>query len=199
MSLEQNIETIIYSVMPPRPPTELLNIIHPDNIINDNFGEEAQTPDPQPADSQPADSQPADSQPADSQPADSQPADSQPTDSQPTDSQPTETQESKETFIKGKFMYVKDEHSREMLVNAWNAIEELELWDYMRRETYSYMFSKDQEISRITAKMVELGYDGHSGFSFGWTMRQIQNIAQYGEEKYRDDVVSNYKNNESVN
>jgi hypothetical protein len=53
------------------------------------------------------------------------------------------------------------------------------------------MFSDDQEIWRITAKMEELGYNGHSGCSFGWTMRQMQYIAKYGEEKYRDELVAN--------
>jgi hypothetical protein len=33
--------------------------------------------------------------------------------------------------------------------------------------------------------MVELGYNGHSGSSFGYTMRAMQYIAQNGEEKYK--------------
>ncbi len=194
MSVEQNIESTIYSVMPPKPPTEVLSIIHPDDIIDNNLGQEAQTPEIQPPMLQVPETEAADPQPqsADPQP---QPADPTPQPADPTP-QASETQETEETFIKGKFLYVEDEHSREMLVNAWNTIDELDLWDYMRCKTYSYMFSKDKEIARITAKMVELGYDGHSGFSFGWTMRQIQYIAQHGEEKYRDEVISNYKNNE---
>jgi len=92
-------------------------------------------------------------------------------------------------FVKGQFLYIKSEHTREMLVNAWNAITQLELWSYMKQETQSYMFSTDQEINRISRKMAELGYNGHSGFSFGWTMRQMQYIAIHGEEKYAEEEI----------
>ena len=76
-----------------------------------------------------------------------------------------------------------------MLINAWNAITELDLWNYMRNEQYSYMLSNDKEIYIISRKMEELGYNGHSGFSFGWTMRQMQYIAQFGEKKYAEIIL----------
>lgn len=100
-------------------------------------------------------------------------------------------QQQQKTFIKGKFLYIPDEHSREMLVNAWNAITEVDMWDYMRNNCYSYMFSNDKEIFIISNKMAELGYNGHSGCSFGWTMRQMQYIAQHGEEKYAEEIIRN--------
>jgi hypothetical protein len=80
-----------------------------------------------------------------------------------------------------------------MLQNAWAAITQLELWDYMRRETDSFMLSRDPEINIITDKMAELGYDGHSGSSFGWTMRQMQYIAEHGESNYMDSCLTNNK------
>lgn len=102
--------------------------------------------------------------------------------------------QSEELFVKGKFLYIQDKHSREMLINAWNAITEVDLWDYMRNDCYSYMCSNDEQISIISNKMEELGYNGHSGFSFGWTMRQMQYIAKHGEEKYAEEIiVSNIK------
>ncbi len=87
-------------------------------------------------------------------------------------------------FVKGDFAYIENSNEREMLQNAWNAITQLELWNYMKQNCESYMLSSDNEITIITHKMEELGYNGHSGFSFGWTMRQMQYIAQYGEEQY---------------
>jgi hypothetical protein len=101
--------------------------------------------------------------------------------------------QSENLFVKGEFLYIEDSYSRKMLVNAWNAITQLELWNYMKQEQDSYMWSKDNEISSIYSKMEELGYTGHSGGSFGWTMRQMQYIAQNGEDKYVQDVVSQYK------
>ena len=74
-----------------------------------------------------------------------------------------------------------------MLQNAWEAITQLELWNYMKLDTESYMFSCDEEIKLISKKMIDLGYDGHSGCSFGWTLRQMQYIAQHGEEDYMNE------------
>lgn len=90
-------------------------------------------------------------------------------------------------FIPGKFLYINSEHTRDMLQNAWTAITQLELWNYMKLDTESYMFSCDPEIKLISKKMVDLGYDGHSGCSFGWTLRQMQYIARNGEEDYMNE------------
>ena len=97
-------------------------------------------------------------------------------------------------FIPGEFLYIKDEWNREMLVNAWNAITQTNMWDFMKKEIYSYSWSDDKEVDVIYKKMEELGYTGHSGCSFGWTMRQMQCIAQKGEENYISLILSNDKN-----
>ena len=76
-----------------------------------------------------------------------------------------------------------------MLVNAWNSITQLDLWNYMKQEQYSYMWSDYKKISYISSKMKELGYNEHSGSSFGWTMRQMQYIAQHGEDKYAEQIM----------
>ena len=106
---------------------------------------------------------------------------------------PLEHEQNDDMFIFGKFLYVKDDNKKEMLQNAWTAITELDLWDYMKLDTDSYMMSSDPEINIITKKMEELGYDGHSGASFGWTMRQMQHIAQYGEDDFMDTYLANNK------
>ena len=78
-----------------------------------------------------------------------------------------------------------DNHSRVMLENAYQAISLTEMWDYMKKNTESYMFSSDKEIGIISKKMGELGYDGHSGASFGMTMRNMQFIALNGLEEHK--------------
>lgn len=93
-------------------------------------------------------------------------------------------EEHHELFIYGMFLYVTRDDNRKMLQNAWLAITQLKLWDYMKRDNTSYTMSDDYEIWIITKKMEELGYKGHSGFSFGWTMRNMQYIAQHGEENF---------------
>jgi hypothetical protein len=85
----------------------------------------------------------------------------------------------------GNFDYIKSVGTREMLANAYQSINQLELWNYMKQDTDSYMMSLDPEIRRISAKIDELGYHNHSGVSFGWTMRQMQHIAKYGESHFK--------------
>jgi hypothetical protein len=88
------------------------------------------------------------------------------------------------TFQPGKFKYLKTKQEREMLQSAYQAINILELWDFLKQPSESFMFSDDKRVSLIYNKIEELGYWGHSGFTFGWTMRAMQHIAREGEEEY---------------
>ena len=90
-----------------------------------------------------------------------------------------------QTFTPGQFIYIKNNFIREMLQNGWAAIEELELWEFMKLDSECYMRTSLPEVFKISKKMEELGYNGHSGASFGWTMRQLQYIAQNGELMFR--------------
>jgi hypothetical protein len=85
----------------------------------------------------------------------------------------------------GKMPYVKNEHSRKMLENAWQAINLTENWGFLEQPIESFQLSHDDRISIITKKMEQLGYYGHSGCSFGWTMRQMQFLAKNGVEKFK--------------
>jgi hypothetical protein len=98
--------------------------------------------------------------------------------------------ENDEAFVPGKFDYVND-WDREMLSNAWQAITLTENWDFMKSNIESFMWSEDPRVNIISAKMVELGYNGHSGASFGYTMRRMQYIAQNGEKKFREEYFKN--------
>jgi hypothetical protein len=96
-----------------------------------------------------------------------------------------------EGFQPGQFLYIEREATREMLQNAWLAIQQTETADFVRQDTESFQWSGDQRIWIIIAKMAELGYDLHSGCSFGWTMRQMQFIYRYGENEFRKRWLSN--------
>jgi hypothetical protein len=88
------------------------------------------------------------------------------------------------TFVPGEFEYVKNENIRRMLENAWQAITLTESWDFVKQEIESFSGSTDPIILKIMSKMKELGYDSHSGCSFGVIMREMQIIAQNGEKEY---------------
>ena len=49
----------------------------------------------------------------------------------------------------------------------------------------SFMFSNDPRLNTIYEKMEELGYKGHSGTSFGLTMRYMQHLVKNGEEEFK--------------
>jgi nanoRNase/pAp phosphatase (c-di-AMP/oligoRNAs hydrolase) len=89
----------------------------------------------------------------------------------------------------GQFEYVEDIWTREMLINAWQAITTTELWDFVKEDIDSFMFSSDPRVTRIYNKMEELGYGGHSGASFGCTMRNMQYLAEHGEEKFKTEIL----------
>lgn len=91
-------------------------------------------------------------------------------------------------LIPGQFNYV-DEPERAMFTNAWQAITLTETWDFIKNFQGSFMISDDANINRISAKMSELGYDGHSGCSFGFTMQTMKYLAVHGEEKFREDYI----------
>jgi hypothetical protein len=91
-------------------------------------------------------------------------------------------------LVPGEFNYV-DENERDMFANAWQAITLTETWDFIKNFQGSFMISDDANINRISAKMSDLGYDGHSGCSFGFTMQTMKYIAINGEEKFREDYI----------
>jgi hypothetical protein len=85
----------------------------------------------------------------------------------------------------GKMDYIKDSRNKIMMTNAWQAITQTNNWYFISQQIESFMWSNDQRIYDITLKMEELGYDGHSGCSFGYTMRSMQLLAQKGEEEFK--------------
>ena len=85
-----------------------------------------------------------------------------------------------------------DSNNRIMLKNAHWAITMAEGWDCIRNfNDQSFMFSKDEMIGKINKNMVSLGYDGHSGGSYGWTMRCMEYLAKNGKEAFLSMCVSN--------
>ena len=85
-----------------------------------------------------------------------------------------------------------DSNNRIMLKNAHQAITNAEAWDWIKNfQGQSFMFSNDAMIGKISKNMVALGYDGHSGSSYGWTMRCMEYLAKNGKDAFLDMCVSN--------
>ena len=89
------------------------------------------------------------------------------------------------SYIPGDFTFLPANlGEREMLADAYKAVSISEAWDAMKQEPSGgkgFMFSDDAWISQINR---HIKYDGHSGGSYGWTMRQMQFIALNGWDAY---------------
>jgi len=75
------------------------------------------------------------------------------------------------------------EEENKMLQDAQTAIDKADQWEYMKTEPGSggYMFSYDNQLKEINQ---HIEYNGHSGASFGWTMRQMQLLARLGIDEF---------------
>jgi hypothetical protein len=86
-------------------------------------------------------------------------------------------QEKKMETIQYDIMKDLDEHTKNMVINALNAIKKYNLEEFVRdfNGENGFAFSNDKRINKIGNELLE---DGHSGCSFAITMRFCQNILQ---------------------
>lgn len=91
---------------------------------------------------------------------------------------------------RGSFQFVKSQSERKMLEDAFQAMERVQgSWEYLARpdvpsKDTGFMFSKDSTITLISNEVDKNGEIGHSGSSYGWTMRQMEFIAKNGWDAY---------------
>jgi hypothetical protein len=94
----------------------------------------------------------------------------------------------------GKFEFIHCTTTRNMYVDAHKAISTCELWDWMARFNPGhggFMFGENpRELQRIN-EIIDNGPIGHSGSSYGITMRNMQYIAKYGYNRFREEVIAN--------
>lgn len=81
------------------------------------------------------------------------------------------------------FSHYKDEQSEQMCQSAFNAVVNADGWDYLKNfdpnpET-GFMFNSDPQMNRLM-DAIDRANPIHSGFSMGWTMRQLEQVAKSG-------------------
>ena len=76
-----------------------------------------------------------------------------------------------------------------MLEDAYRAITTCDLWDWMRtytpEDTRGFMYGNHPNQERINRAMT---YTAHSGASYGWTMRAMEDIAKHGWDAHKNRV-----------
>ena len=73
------------------------------------------------------------------------------------------------------------DHEATMLQDAYDAVTKSDMWEFLRLKSTpgpdGFMFSPAIELAAINAEMT---FQGHSGASYAWTMRQMEAIAKGG-------------------
>jgi len=95
------------------------------------------------------------------------------------------------------FTFIRDMHTRNMIENGYQAVSQLELWSWLRNyepeDGHGFMFSSSPNLDRITQQMESLPNSvGHSGSSFGYTMRNLHFIAKHGIDAYKNEIQSHH-------
>ena len=107
----------------------------------------------------------------------------------------TNTIKDPEYFGNGEFEFV-DNYSREYLVSAHKIVTRLELWNWLRNFTpekgNGFMFTRDvPELDRLNEEMYKDPVSsGHSGSSYGITMRNMEYIAKNGYNAFKNHFYS---------
>jgi hypothetical protein len=81
-----------------------------------------------------------------------------------------------------------NESSRNLCQDADEAITKCKLWDWLKefqpKDNEGFLFTNHENISKI---LNEMKYkNDHSGFSFAWTLRQMQYVAQNSFEGLKE-------------
>jgi len=101
-----------------------------------------------------------------------------------------------EFFGNGEFEFA-DNWSRPYFKSAHQAISRCELWNWLRNyepeEGKGFMFARNvPELDKLSEEMNKDPInDGHSGASYGCTMRNMEYIAKHGYEAFKAEVTRN--------
>ena len=88
--------------------------------------------------------------------------------------------------------FITNPHDKIMIDTSIIAINNLELWNWLKNNNFeSFMFSNHHNVTKIYNEIEKVGYTGHSGTSFGYTMRIMEFIAKNSFDYYRINYISN--------
>lgn len=99
------------------------------------------------------------------------------------------------------FTFIKDIHSRNLVINGYHAVSRCESWNFLKNFTPNnndgFMFTDHPKVYEIGHMMESCPHPpGHSGCSFAWTMRQLEAIAKNGYENYKNTWIARYQEEE---
>jgi hypothetical protein len=103
------------------------------------------------------------------------------------------------------FDFIDCQMTKACMINGCWAVDQTGLWDWLKNYEVNlkngFMFASDPEINVIGNMMEKDGapyQQGHSGASFGLTMRNLFYIAQNGFEAYKALYLERKRSRETV-
>lgn len=92
------------------------------------------------------------------------------------------------------FDFIKDSNFRVCLQDAYSAVDEMNLWNYLKENifhSFTYYDGPNQELHNTLLKKADV-HSMHSGASYGITMRNMEQIAKNGFDQWKKDYIRNY-------
>lgn len=92
-----------------------------------------------------------------------------------------------------RFDFIQDKLSRMALEDAYDAVDDMKLWDYLGSNifnSFAYYQGPDMSIHFELLKKADKN-NLHSGASYGITMRNIEQIAKNGFDQWKSDYIRN--------
>ncbi len=102
-----------------------------------------------------------------------------------------------QSYPAGDFSFITRETEKKMLIDAYKSISRVEGgWQYLSRpdvpqKDSGFMFNRDPIINHISQEIDKDNSIGHSGYTYSWTMRQMEYIAKKGWHAYVQFILGN--------
>lgn len=93
-----------------------------------------------------------------------------------------------------RFDFIEDHTFKICLEDAYDAVVEMDLWDYLKNnvfDSFAYYDGPDTQLHYELLKKADRR-NLHSGASYGITMRNIEQIAKNGFDQWKKDYIRNY-------
>ena len=86
-----------------------------------------------------------------------------------------------------RFDFVRNKMEKTVLHDAYEAVNDMNLWDYLKEntfETFTYYDGPDKQLHQELLEKADKN-NIHSGASYGITMRNMEQIAKQGFEVWK--------------
>jgi len=92
-----------------------------------------------------------------------------------------------------KFNFVSNNMERIVLIDAYEAVNDMNLWDYLKENTFESFTYYKGPYKQLHEELLEKADKSnfHSGASYGITMRNMERIAKEGFDVWKKEYLNN--------